>query len=565
MTGRVRKSIALLLTIGLLFSGESVQAVWHADINYLDMEYKHIQDNEFYALKKDISKMLYDSKNQEAVAERFDRMQGIYREVCNQLALAHIKTSQDKNDEYFSKEYSYCTLTAYKMSNTLSETAASILMSPCGILERENLGDKLPGLLKEIQTDTKELEQLRQREQELLARYAQLAAKEYTVTLDGRQLTAQEIDSLPDQMKEAVFCTLQQKQNKELGQVYVDLVEVRKKIAKQYGYEDYSRLCYDAYCRDYSPQDAQKLHLLVKEYISPLYGQLEKRLKAVDLSCLEKLDYSSKRMLPAFSAVLRREMPELMESYNYMVSNGLYDLDPSVSKVRSGYTILLPEYNAPFIFSGGTGGFFDLMVLTHEFGHYYSYYCRDRGNITTGSNLDLEEIHSQGLELLMMNFYKEICGTDYADSAAIYAMSRWISTVVQGCIYDEFQQEVYASDELTLEQINAIYQRLREEYGLSDTLSGQYSWVHVSHNFESPLYYISYTMSILPAWELWAAARTDFTAAKLQYLNLVEMGTDGSYLETIKECGFSNPFDENTIKNLSETIRGIIEEYYPDG
>jgi oligoendopeptidase F len=62
---------------------------------------------------------------------------------------------------------------------------------------------------------------------------------------------------------------------------------------------------------------------------------------------------------------------------------------------------------------------------------------------------------------------------------------------------------------MTLSEMNASYHELAVEYGLDEEYGYTGTeWVLISHTFQTPLYYISYAVSMVPALESMSFRRT---------------------------------------------------------
>ncbi len=51
---------------------------------------------------------------------------------------------------------------------------------------------------------------------------------------------------------------------------------------------------------------------------------------------------------------------------------------------------------------------YDIFTVVHEFGHFNSVYHDDTPALYTNINMDVSEIHSQGLELLFYPYYEQM-------------------------------------------------------------------------------------------------------------------------------------------------------------
>jgi oligoendopeptidase F len=81
-----------------------------------------------------------------------------------------------------------------------------------------------------------------------------------------------------------------------------------------------------------------------------------------------------------------------------------------------------------------------------------------------------------------------------------------------------------------------------------------YVWVDVLHNFEVPMYYISYATSIVPALQIMELSLTDRQKAIDVYNDIVTSDPDMSFSEVLTMAGLADPFDEQTIAGVVDAI-----------
>lgn len=129
-------------------------------------------------------------------------------------------------------------------------------------------------------------------------------------------------------------------------------------------------------------------------------------------------------------------------------------------------------------------------------------------------------------------------------------------------MYDEFQAAVYADPDMTLEEVNRLFKDISEEYGCfyEEDEEESYFWVEISHNFQSPMYYISYATSALSALDLWLISLEDRDKAVDIYLDLAAMGMSRPYRETIETVGLRDIFQEKTMRRLADGIQDRLSE-----
>lgn len=343
-----------------------------------------------------------------------------------------------------------------------------------------------------------------------------------------------------------------------VGQVFIDLVELRRDRAAGSGlYGSYADYAYDMiYSKDYTPEDAQAVWQGVKEHIVPvMLGHAERVYGNVELLMSSNaVDYSSAAIINNMDKILPRVSPELYTAFRYMVDHRLCDIGYDVRKANIGYTTLLYYYNEPYIFNAAYDEFYDYTDMFHEFGHFVNYFYTQSDLIFGTSDNDLSELQSQGMELLFTHFYDEIFG-EYADAARGYLLMNMVYSAVDGALYDEFQQRVYAEENLTVDRVNGIYAELYEEYGYEPYDGYETEWMGVSHNFENPFYYISYAVSAIGALELYKLMEDSWEQGVDKYLTVCAMDTEYYYYsEALAEAGLRDVFDLGTYSSIAQQL-----------
>ena len=158
------------------------------------------------------------------------------------------------------------------------------------------------------------------------------------------------------------------------------------------------------------------------------------------------------------------------------------------------------------------------------------------------------------------HWYKDIFGGQ-ADAMLLTTLYDMLCSVIEGAMYDEFQQRAYAEPELTAERACELYLEVAAEYGRDPGEAGKYDWVYISHNFDFPYYYISYCMSALPALELYVMLQEDSANAADRYMHVVSLDTEIYYFdEALTECGFSNVFDSAAFASCADSIDAYLSE-----
>ena len=396
-----------------------------------------------------------------------------------------------------------------RAADTLCSAISAALSSGAGQELTEYLGE-------EAAEDLADYEDMTDREAELRSRETELKL-EYNELIDREDLTPREL-------------------NRRVGNIFLELIRVRNELAEICGYESYIDYAYEnVYARDYTPADAAALCEQIKPYAREYYadcyycGVFSEPIGA----------FSAGDLMDLLETYIPRISPRAEEARQYMEDHGLYLIESGRIITQIGYTTTLSLYNAPFLYSALYGNYYDVTGLFHEFGHYYDAYVNpEPEDWESYGSYDIFEIHSTSMEALLYGWYDEIFGAD-ADKARIYCLDGLMDNVVSGCIYDEFLRRAYANPDLTVNGLNRLFLEVAESYGMElYGTNASYYWMYVSHNFESPFYYISYAVSALASLQVWARAQTDRQGAIDLYNELVSRGAyNEGYCQLLRSVG----------------------------
>ena len=345
--------------------------------------------------------------------------------------------------------------------------------------------------------------------------------------------------------------------NAAAGEIFLKLRDLRVEEAQRAGYDSFADYMYVSYGCDYSSDDLEDFCEAMKTYIAPLYEELYWSLYSDEFDRLYRYSYSLDDTLDALGSALQEIDPRLAESFELMLDRGMCDLEPSRGKNTGAYTTFLPDYGMPFILSSFTGSYWDVSTIVHEFGHFNSMARIPDCRMEEIDSIDLAEIDSQGLELLMFPYYDRLFTPSLADAARDEVLLNAMNSLLSGCMEDEFQRTVYANPDMTLEEMNRLYEELAAEYGQASTYGTTGNmWTMIPHTFSAPMYYISYALSMVSAMELWAESRDDWEGAVDKYLNFIdERGHVYSYRRALEAFGFEDPLTDSV-----ELLSGLAEE-----
>ena len=318
--------------------------------------------------------------------------------------------------------------------------------------------------------------------------------------------------------------------------VYLELVKVRSQMAELAGSASYADYAYSPLLTKYSDTLSQALSDSGISSTGGITGQ----------NVIDALLYGTARM-----------SPEVREAAEYLVEHSLYDISYSEKKLPTGYTSYLYSFDVPFIFNCPYDSYADYTDMFHEFGHWLAGYYHGSDALYGVIDYDLSELQSQGMEVMFLQFYEDLFGDD-AEILRAQTLLNLVYSVVTGAMYDEFQQRIYAESDLTKDRLLDIYREVYASYGFEPYDGYEYEWTEVIHNFQQPLYYISYAVSAIPALELYARLAESPNDAMDTYLRVASMSDEDYFLtDALRETGLTNsmksPIGDVIARELEES------------
>ena len=496
-------------------------------------------------------------------------------------ALAQIGFLADGTSETWAQAYTDSYAIYLKVDDAFCTLVKDLLDTPVEEWLLTQLTQEQAAAYWNYSAKTQEQQRLLSEESELIQEYSTTAMQSFTTEYQGQQWGFEEINQAYDdgvidgETADELTIQVYRNQNAVLGEIYVRLVALRGELAQAFGYDNYNDYAYAAvFGRDYTPEEAGDFAWAVAEHISPIYVKLNLLYALNQDDPILSGDYTGDVAIQMIRPYLDQMSSELGEAMDYMVDHDMYDLDSSPVKQEVGYTITLYSYGAPYMSNCPTNSLYDFSTLVHEFGHYNNAYWDPMDWNTPGDITDVAEVHSQGMELLMTNFYGELFGNS-AQTAVDYVMLNLIGSLTQGCMYGELERYAYDTPDVTLQQLNDKCRELAQELGMIDAalggVSDEYlecwytetftnSWVTIPHLFQSPGYYISYATSAAGAFAFWVDAQAgSFTDAVDDYLAFVAQTPGMGLQESFEAAGMENPMEESYIQQLAETIETQLE------
>lgn len=408
-------------------------------------------------------------------------------------------------------------------------------------------------------------------EAKLTARYTALMASAKleidgrTINLSGLAPYAEDPDRAKRHQAEALRWGFFAGHGEELDEIYDKLVALRHGMAVKLGYANYIALGYRRMRRvDYDAADVARYRDQVAEHVVPLVAKLLEarrqdqgwdKVHAWDEALIDpagnpKPIGDHDVLVAAAQAMFDRMDPALASFYRLMHEGGFLDMKNRPGKAGGGFCTSFPTAGVPFIFANFNGTHHDIGVFTHEMGHaFQNWESRFQPGIDyLWPTMEAAEIHSMGLEFLTHPHMDLLVGADAAERFRRMHLIGSLAFLPYGVCVDHFQHEVYANPGATPAERHAIWQRLEKrympwtDYGDLEYPAKGGRWQAKQHIYNSPLYYIDYTLALCCALQFWVKARADASAALADYVALCGRGGAAPFQELVASAGLVSPF-----------------------
>jgi M3 family oligoendopeptidase len=527
-----------------------------------------------------------DAGSVEEQSEAIEKINAFRESFSTQGNLAYIRASIDTNDTFYQSERDYFD----EVSPQLEELVTSYYKELISSKFRKELENKWGSQLFDmadysIKAFSPEIISLLQEENKLSSGYSKLVASAQ-VEFDGKTLTLAQLGPYAestdrDTRKKAIEARVQFFQGNEdkFDDIFDQLVKLRHKIAVTLGYKNFVELGYIRMMRiDYNAEMVKTFRDQVRDYIVPLASKLyERQATRIGVDKLkfhdESLNFVTGNAKPQGSpdwiiengTKMYDELSlETSEFFRYMTAHKLMDVEAKKGKESGGYCTFIEDYNSPFIFSNFNGTSGDIDVLTHEAGHAFQVYSSRNIGIPEylWPTFEACEIHSMSMEFFtwpwMEYFFK-----DETEKYKFAHLSSSLQFLPYGVAVDEFQHAVYENPEMTPTERKAAWKKVEEiylphrDYDGNSYLEAGGFWQRQAHIYNSPFYYIDYTLAQICAFQFWKRSREDQESAWKDYLHLCQLGGSKSFTKLVAEANLISPFEEGCV----ESVIGTIEDW----
>lgn len=538
--------------------------------------------------KKTFSMLLEAFVNANSVEEQnkaIEKINAFRNRLSTMFNLVYIRASIDTNDEFYQNERDYWDEILPEIQKLNTDFYKELIKTPYRAELEKKWGSQLFKIADySIKAFSPEVMGLLQKENKLTSEYAKLVASAQ-VEFNGKTYTLAQLgpflqDKDRDVRKKAASTSAGffEANADKFDEIYDQLVKLRHEIAITLGYKNFVELAYIRMMRiDYNAEMVANFRKQVHESIVPLVSKIfDKQRERIGLDSLkyydENFQYNTGNATPKGSPewiiengkkMYEELSPETNEFFHFMIDRKLMDLEAKKGKESGGYCTFIEDYESPFIFSNFNGTSGDIDVLTHEAGHAFQIYQSRSIGIPEylWPTNEAAEIHSMSMEFFawpwMELFFKED-----TEKYKYSHLSGGLSFLPYGVAVDEFQHLVYENPDWTPEDRKEAWKKLEEKYlPHRDYDDMPYwgtgaIWQRQGHIYESPFYYIDYTLAQICAFQFWKRSRENRKEAWNDYLNLCKLGGSKPFLGLVEAANLLSPFEDGTI---DFTVKAIEE------
>ena len=329
-----------------------------------------------------------------------------------------------------------------------------------------------------------------------------------------------------------------------MAAIYLELIDVRNRIAELRGYENYTEYGFSMNnTRDYGPEDVAGFMDAVADRVVPLYYSY--------FDTYQSPEYyygSPQQLFDDASQFFHSISEEFGRLYDCMVENDLIDFDDLPTKPILSYSwgTVFSDTRYAYICAYPYGGFMDVRVLVHEFGHAANY-CL---NPTKYGDYDIVEVHSQGLEALFALDPQMLDGQTEAVRTEI--LFNLLANMISTAMFAEFELRAFAEGPDTQEDLEALYAEVASKYGIEDWSP----WYYHSQLFDSPFYSISYGVSAFNALDIFITGLEDRDAALDEYMSILLYDRKG-YVGMTDALGIRSALDQDDFDYVIDAIEDL--------
>ncbi len=518
------------------------------------------------------------------LCKRIISIQNHVEEMCD---YADIKNMRNCSDSFFQNEMNYWNVYKPKFNLLFVPFYESIMNSK----HKDKLSEMMPDnffhtIAYQLKISSDDIVELQQKENELMQKYRELSKNKIMYDSNERSISyisgfCVDKDRMIRKKAHDAINDYYYTKQKEYDDLLYDLITTRNLIAKKLGFDHYVNYSlYKLRRFEYDYKDIHRFREYIIRYIIPLCKKTSKWQK--NALSLEKLEYFDAGVffhkMPTLKYYGKELLDEIFKSFEQidsqvsslfynMIHNDYIDLLQRDNKVGFAITNYLTETCLPVITGNFKNNYLDVQTTAHEMGHAFQKYCasiQDRKYIVSAllkyPTMEIAEIFSYAMELISMDYFDNLFNEEDYVKYCFMKIYNMVNSLPYICLVDEFQERIYSNEDLKVEDIRKTWLELVTKYQMETSNTGHINletggyFYRQSHIYLNPFYYIDYALSSFGALAIWDGCKQNIHLFK-------EIGAVASYYcfrELIKQYNMPNPFDETTVKCISERLGKIL-------
>ncbi|WP_225047022.1 M3 family oligoendopeptidase [Lacticaseibacillus kribbianus] len=529
------------------------------------------------------------AKDADAAVAVASRITDLINDTESMGMIAQIRHTIDTRDAFYAAEDEFWNDFGPQADEAQTAYLKAVLDSPF----KEALGTLYPKpyFLKAknlLQTNKPEVIALQQKANALASAYTNLIASAQ-VDFNGQTYTLAQLGPLRDDADRAVrkganeaYWGFFAAHEAEFDKLYDDMVHTRTAIAQKLGFKDFSEMSYVFMDRfDYDEEMVATYRHEVQTKVVPLVlKQRAKQAKRLGLDHLAYYDLgvqfksgnatpegTAEELVAAAQQMYHEMSPEAGDFFDHMISDHLLDLLAKPGKASGGYAEYIPAIRSPFIFANFNGTSGDVDVLTHEAGHAFQTYLAKwiRPGDCVFPTFEAAEIFSMSMEFIAYPWMSHFFGKQTAKYKYAHLQAA-LEFLPYGILVDLYQHQVYTHPDWTPAERKAEWRRLEKlynpdkDYAENPDLERGIYWMRQGHIFESPFYYIDYTIAQVVAYQFWKRFNVDHDPkAWTDYETMAKAGGSQTLLELLATGHLRSPFAPGALDELLAAIQQALD------
>ena len=364
-----------------------------------------------------------------------------------------------------------------------------------------------------------------------------------------------------------------------LEEIYEECTQLRDKMGKNLGHDDYIPLAYMHMRRvDYGPREVEAFRKQILEVIVPISKKIRQaQCKMLGTSSVSiwnndffpewrasKLKVDIHEQVPAALKAFQGIDPKLGKHFQDSIHYDLIDVPSRPGKAPGAFCTDFPDYRVPYIFLNSVGEGSDITTILHESGHSFQAWESRSIDLLElrWPTLEACEVHSMSMEFLAYPHYDLFFEHTEAERFKKYHLAESLLLLPYIAVVDEFQHQVYEGSAKGASGRAKAWKELEKKYipdlDFSDAPFWQeIRWLRQLHIFHNPFYYIDYAIALVGALQIWVQSVQNKKQGLENYLHLCQLGGSLPLQDFFKAGNLKLPFETGMLKDLMDQVLKI--------